>query len=126
MEGRLGISSGEQDIRFNLMAVVPDRRIALTHKLNMLRTNKNIVTAALEKLTTAQMPQPSGSVFVKKELDDDGKGDGIKKEPSDTSNISILQRLSLHGEVFPKNVPMSATGAPFERIAFTFVVLFAE
>lgn len=101
MEGRLGISSGEQDIRFNLMAVVPDRRIALTHKLNMLRTNKNIVTAALEKLTTAQMPQPSCSVFVKKELEGNAKNDSIKKEPTDTTNnISILQRLSLHGEVF--------------------------
>lgn len=28
------------DIRFNLMAVVPDKRLALTHKLNMLRTNR--------------------------------------------------------------------------------------
>lgn len=32
------------------MAVVPDRRIAITHKLKMLKTNKVIVTAALEKL----------------------------------------------------------------------------
>lgn len=36
--------------RFNLMAVVPDRRIAITHKLKMLKTNKTIVTAALKKL----------------------------------------------------------------------------
>lgn len=50
MADRLGITSGEQDIRFNLMAVVPDRRIAITHKLKMLKTNKTIVTAALKKL----------------------------------------------------------------------------
>ncbi|CAD7089431.1 unnamed protein product [Hermetia illucens] len=50
MTERLGISTGEQDIRFNLMAVVPDRRIAITHKLKMLRTNKAIVSATLEKL----------------------------------------------------------------------------
>jgi len=39
---RLGIANGEQyhDIRFNLMAVVPDRRYALTHKLKMLKTNR--------------------------------------------------------------------------------------
>ena len=39
---RLGIANGEQyhDIRFNLMAVVPDRRFALTHKLKMLKTNR--------------------------------------------------------------------------------------
>lgn len=48
--------------RFNLMAVVPDRRIAITHKLKMLKTNKAIVTAALEKLlatTTTTTSKPS-------------------------------------------------------------------
>lgn len=36
------------------MAVVPDRRIAITHKLKMLRTNKAIVTAALEKILSTK------------------------------------------------------------------------
>lgn len=36
------------------MAVVPDRRIGITHKLKMLRTNKAIVTAALEKILSAK------------------------------------------------------------------------
>lgn len=58
MADRLGISSGEQDIRFNLMAVVPDRRIAITHKLKMLKTNRAIVTAALEKLLLSKPPSP--------------------------------------------------------------------
>ncbi|KAF5285808.1 hypothetical protein FQA39_LY04269 [Lamprigera yunnana] len=50
MSERLGISAGEQyhDIRFNLMAVVPDRRLAITHKLKMLKTNKQIVLDALQ------------------------------------------------------------------------------
>lgn len=50
---RLGMSSGEQyhDIRFNLMAVVPDRRLALTHKLKMLNTNRHIVSEALQQIT---------------------------------------------------------------------------
>ncbi|XP_034230506.1 ubiquitin carboxyl-terminal hydrolase calypso [Thrips palmi] len=49
---RLGMSSGEQyhDIRFNLMAVVPDRRLALTHKLKMLNTNRQIVSEALQQV----------------------------------------------------------------------------
>ncbi|KAK9502599.1 hypothetical protein O3M35_011339 [Rhynocoris fuscipes] len=38
------------DIRFNLMAVVPDKRIALTHRLNTLRTNRQIVLDALQQL----------------------------------------------------------------------------
>ncbi|XP_058175017.1 ubiquitin carboxyl-terminal hydrolase calypso isoform X2 [Anopheles ziemanni] len=54
MSDRLGITTGEQDIRFNLMAVVPDRRIAITHKLKMLRTNQTIVSAALEKLLKSE------------------------------------------------------------------------
>ncbi|TDG50926.1 hypothetical protein AWZ03_002581 [Drosophila navojoa] len=53
MADRLGIATGEQDIRFNLMAVVPDRRIAITHKLKMLRTNQAIVSGTLQKLLKA-------------------------------------------------------------------------
>ncbi|XP_017838782.1 ubiquitin carboxyl-terminal hydrolase calypso [Drosophila busckii] len=53
MAERLGIATGEQDIRFNLMAVVPDRRIAITHKLKMLRTNQAIVSGTLQKLLRA-------------------------------------------------------------------------
>lgn len=53
MAERLGIPTGEQDIRFNLMAVVPDRRIAITHKLKMLRTNQAIVSGTLQKLLKA-------------------------------------------------------------------------
>lgn len=121
MEERLGISTGEQDIRFNLMAVVPDRRIAITHKLKMLRTNKTIVTAALEKLITAKSPHlaPSTStVEVKKEpIDpDDVKKDtkivptdvvkkendsqDVDKKPDikDSSDMNILQRLSLQSD----------------------------
>lgn len=37
------------------MAVVPDRRIGITHKLKMLRTNKAIVTAALEKILSTKV-----------------------------------------------------------------------
>ncbi|XP_065159733.1 ubiquitin carboxyl-terminal hydrolase calypso [Atheta coriaria] len=49
---RLGLTSGEQyhDIRFNLMAVVPDKRLAITHKLKMLKTNRQIVLDALQQL----------------------------------------------------------------------------
>ncbi|XP_053661194.1 ubiquitin carboxyl-terminal hydrolase calypso isoform X2 [Anopheles marshallii] len=61
MSDRLGITTGEQDIRFNLMAVVPDRRIAITHKLKMLRTNQTIVSAALEKLLTSEKKEASSS-----------------------------------------------------------------
>ena len=61
---RIDISNGEQDIRFNLMAVVPDRRISIAHKLKILRTNKEIVTEALEKLVSNGT---NGDVSVKNE-----------------------------------------------------------
>ncbi|GBP23249.1 Ubiquitin carboxyl-terminal hydrolase calypso [Eumeta japonica] len=52
MAERLGRDAGEQvhDIRFNLMAVVPDRRIALTQRLNNLEVNQKRVKEALSKI----------------------------------------------------------------------------
>lgn len=60
---RIDISNGEQDIRFNLMAVVPDRRISISHKLKILRRNKEIVEEALEKLVNGT----NGDMLVKEE-----------------------------------------------------------
>ena len=60
---RIDISNGEQDIRFNLMAVVPDRRISISHKLNILKRNKEIVEEALEKLVNGT----NGEMLVKEE-----------------------------------------------------------
>lgn len=62
---RLGIAtSGEpyHDIRFNLMAVVPDRRQLLERKLQVLKTNRQIVMEALQQLVKTSHPdikQPS-------------------------------------------------------------------
>ncbi|XP_055687149.1 ubiquitin carboxyl-terminal hydrolase calypso [Lutzomyia longipalpis] len=79
MADRLGISTGEQDIRFNLMAVVPDRRIAITHKLKMLKTNQAIVTAALEKLLKASNSKPDTNSTADRKPGDH-PCDGIKSE----------------------------------------------
>lgn len=89
MEERLGISSGEQDIRFNLMAVVPDRRIAITQKLDTLKINVRIVTATLEKLVKAK--QTAAAIPVAKsepKAEEDVKSDlaGIKSEVCDEGN----------------------------------------
>ncbi|XP_035785459.1 ubiquitin carboxyl-terminal hydrolase calypso-like [Anopheles albimanus] len=87
MSDRLGITTGEQDIRFNLMAVVPDRRIAITHKLKMLRTNQTIVSAALEKLLKSEKKEQttaSSGSSVKKE----GEGTTVKQEPESPVKLS--------------------------------------
>ncbi|XP_032678132.1 ubiquitin carboxyl-terminal hydrolase calypso [Odontomachus brunneus] len=60
---RLGMATGEQlqDIRFNLMAVVPDRRLAISHKLTMLKTNRQIVLEALQQLVKLSYQDGSGT-----------------------------------------------------------------
>lgn len=125
MEERLGIASGEQDIRFNLMAVVPDRRIAITQKLKTLKINKAIVTATLEKLVQAKQSVTVPSKCAEKKDEEDEKHAidvaSIKSEPSDgvndgdamtadekkvdsqvkeedSSGISILHQLSLQND----------------------------
>ncbi|KAK5641286.1 hypothetical protein RI129_009833 [Pyrocoelia pectoralis] len=73
MSERLGISAGEQyhDIRFNLMAVVPDRRLAITHKLKMLKTNKQIVLDALQQLMKIKHVDKSEKEELKKEANEE-------------------------------------------------------
>lgn len=61
---RLGMATGGEpyhDIRFNLMAVVPDKRQLLEHKLVTLRTNRNIVLEALQQLLDAKVVSPASS-----------------------------------------------------------------
>lgn len=93
MADRLGISTGEQDIRFNLMAVVPDRRIGITRKLKMLKTNQSIVTAALEKLLSnttkaVRLLNDDGSFVVKAELEEEVKREEENKETLETETAT--------------------------------------
>ena len=82
MADRLGISTGEQDIRFNLMALVPDRRIAFTHKLTMLKSNQSIVTKALEKLLNNSS---------KTQLNEDGSFVEVKKEEEEDDDVVVVK-----------------------------------
>lgn len=43
-------SAAYHDIRYNLMAVVPDRCMLLEHKLHTLKTNRQIILEALQKV----------------------------------------------------------------------------
>lgn len=68
------------------MAVVPDRRIGITHKLKMLRTNKAIVTAALEKiLSTKATHELNASEFLKNSID--MKNQPMTMEPSSSGKV---------------------------------------
>lgn len=60
----LSISEPYHDIRFNLMAVVPDKRSLYEHKLATLKTNRQIVLETLQQVmvwpgqTQPGMPPP--------------------------------------------------------------------
>lgn len=91
MADRLGISTGEQDIRFNLMAVVPDRRIAITHKLKMLRTNQAIVSGTLQKLLKAnEEGEASVGTGVKESTGEGGVEVGAQNRSTSTPT-SLLE-----------------------------------
>ncbi|XP_014225615.1 ubiquitin carboxyl-terminal hydrolase calypso [Trichogramma pretiosum] len=116
---RLGISNGEQaqDIRFNLMAVVPDRRIAITHKLTMLKTNRQIVLEALQQLmkltnqnstenysnknsassmnnsnSNADIGKSEKSNEKKEKTEDENSDDVVKMEIDGTNSIPIISK----------------------------------
>lgn len=84
---RLGISTGEklQDIRFNLMAVVPDRRLAISHKLTMLKTNRQIVLEALQQLVKLNHQDNNG--LDKSESDCDSRN--VKKDENKEERVGI-------------------------------------
>lgn len=84
---RIENSNGEQDIRFNLMAVVPDRRISISHKLNILRRNKEIVEEALEKLVNG-----TNVVEMLKEEQSNHHQDTASCEDIDKEDVAMMEQ----------------------------------
>lgn len=91
---RLGMATGEQlqDIRFNLMAVVPDRRLAISHKLTMLKTNRQIVLEALQQLVKL-----SHSENTSDKTGADGERGDKKEEISDDGHV--LNKIDAEGGI---------------------------
>lgn len=102
---RLGIANGEQyhDIRFNLMAVVPDRRFALTHKLKMLKTNRQIVLEALQQLVKLTHPELTngkdevGCSEEKKELGSGYASSVIENTKKDPQKNGEIEKMKVNG-----------------------------
>ncbi|CAD1472202.1 unnamed protein product, partial [Heterotrigona itama] len=88
---RLGMATGEQlqDIRFNLMAVVPDRRLAISHKLTMLKTNRQIVLEALQQLV--KLSHQDGT---EKNSNDSEKLDKSYEKKTKTEEENVLSSKS--------------------------------
>ncbi|XP_043593334.1 ubiquitin carboxyl-terminal hydrolase calypso isoform X1 [Bombus pyrosoma] len=85
---RLGMATGEQlqDIRFNLMAVVPDRRLAISHKLTMLKTNRQIVLEALQQLV--KLSHQDGTEKNSNDTEKSDKSYEKKNKPEEENGLS--------------------------------------
>ncbi|VDD83665.1 unnamed protein product [Mesocestoides corti] len=60
----------EQEVRYNLMAVVPDRRLALASRLDNLEKNRSILEKTIQQLTN------SNATAVAIKLEHNGKSEG--------------------------------------------------
>uniref|UniRef100_A0A3Q3Q4Z1 ubiquitinyl hydrolase 1 n=1 Tax=Monopterus albus TaxID=43700 RepID=A0A3Q3Q4Z1_MONAL len=87
---RIGLATAGEpyhDIRFNLMAVVPDRRMKYESKLEILKRNRQTVLEGLQKMIRLTQPE---LVHDKKQQDSSSPDDGttaIKKE-ADTEPVT--------------------------------------
>ena len=92
---RLGIATGGEpyhDIRFALMAVVPDPRLALARRLEMLRTNREIVVLALRQLMTLYQERKLLRSQVKVEPVD------VKEEPVEEESDAEEEEVVVLGD----------------------------
>ncbi|CAH2096173.1 unnamed protein product [Euphydryas editha] len=94
MAERLGRDAGEQvhDIRFNLMAVVPDRRIALTQRLNALEINQKRVKEAISKIGK----HLRHLLNKNRDLTDDAISQGNNRSPMNENSIQISEDAILN------------------------------
>ncbi|XP_061640398.1 ubiquitin carboxyl-terminal hydrolase BAP1 isoform X2 [Phyllopteryx taeniolatus] len=80
---RIGLATAGEpyhDIRFNLMAVVPDRRMKYESKLEVLKKNRQTILEGLQKMIRLTQPE---LVHDKKQQDSsvlEGRTNSIKKE----------------------------------------------
>jgi len=79
---RIGTTAECGDIRFNLMAVIPNKRLTITHKLNMLKTNRRIVLDTLQ-IKLADFPEK-----IKETNNDDLQSKCFKKDISPIPSTS--------------------------------------
>lgn len=73
IKDRLGMAKAEasnSDIRYNLMAVVPDKRLAIVQRLNLLKNDKSLVAEALQQMAKKSDSSDSDALLcAEKNLD---------------------------------------------------------
>lgn len=116
MVERLGRDAGEQvhDIRFNLMAVVPDRRLALTQRLSCLEVNQKRIKEALSKLSKnlrhlhAKRYNANMAEQMESAEEDTGTIDALLQSPNN-ENVIISTLELAQTSVFPVDFTQHVT-----------------
>lgn len=106
---RLGIATGGEpyhDIRFNLMAVVPDRQLMYEQKLKTLKTNRHIVLEALQ-----QMVKFTGSDDATQ-----AKQSSLKTEPIVTRSVAAREAARSDSPVY-RSTRLKQKAAAAEALA---------
>ncbi|KAG8198763.1 hypothetical protein JTE90_023525 [Oedothorax gibbosus] len=109
MTERLGLATGGEpyhDVRFNLMAVVPDRRIAYEQKLKTLKTNRQIVLEALQQLVKLTHPELTSD-------DHAAVVAAMKSKPPSSAEDETTQPYSLDSK--QKNSQNQDRSSPFPK-----------
>ncbi|XP_026876190.2 ubiquitin carboxyl-terminal hydrolase BAP1 isoform X2 [Electrophorus electricus] len=145
---RIGLATAGEpyhDIRFNLMAVVPDRRVKYESRLEILKRNRQIVLEGLQQAIRASQQdvsqdrkqQDSSSPedtppTVKKEEGSDTPGSADQAPPTDSADAAsvppascpmdkpraIVKPSSLHagGAPLPGPLPMASSNPIVQRL----------
>ncbi|KAM4613845.1 ubiquitin carboxyl-terminal hydrolase BAP1 [Polymixia lowei] len=110
---RIGLATAGEpyhDIRFNLMAVVPDRRMKYESKLEILKRNRQTVLEGLQQLIRLTQPE---LVQDKKQQDSSSPDDTattIKKEP-------VVEPIPSQGTEQTSSGPVDQSGAQSQPAA---------
>merc|ERR1712018_737443 len=122
---RLGIATGGEpyhDIRFALMAVVPDRRKDGLRRLEMLRTNRMIVIDALTQLVEQHDGKSVMNNALKSEDDVENEEEQHSKETIDQLEQDVTRVLKERNAVMKKKITSRTSsldsscppGSPFQ------------
>lgn len=90
---RIGLATAGEpyhDIRFNLMAVVPDRRLKYESRLNVLKMNRQTVLEALQQLIRVTQPE----LIQPQKATDGQNNEDTKPNAKSASNQEMSRRSS--------------------------------
>lgn len=126
---RIGLATAGEpyhDIRFNLMAVVPDRRIKYESKLHVLKMNRQTVLEGLQQLIRVTQPElvqdrkaqessppEETSLTVKKEAESDS---GKAQATADPSRTESAESSSSQSQPEPNPSSTSRSKAPRKQV----------